>query len=95
MPLYRPGAVIHKKVNRPARNLRIPGTAEPAELIDVSISLIGTTLPFTVNKNAECSSGFDGIFAEFPDADVVIAETRGLCTYYAEKGGLMIGFEVN
>ena len=37
----------------------------------------------------------DMTLAEFPDADVVVAETRGLCSYYAEKGGLIIGFEVN
>lgn len=37
----------------------------------------------------------DMTLAEFPDAEVVVAKTRGLCTYYAEKGGLMIGFEVN
>ena len=30
----------------------------------------------------------------FPDADVVIAETRGLCSFYAEAGGLMVGFEI-
>lgn len=37
----------------------------------------------------------DATLAEFPDAEVVVAKTRGLCTFYAEKGGLMIGFEVN
>lgn len=35
------------------------------------------------------------ICAEFPTADVQLALTRGLCTFYAEKGGLIIGFEVN
>lgn len=30
-----------------------------------------------------------------PGADVQIAECRGLCSYYAEKGGLLIGFEKN
>ena len=34
------------------------------------------------------------VLEEFPEADIVIAEARGLCTYYAEIGGLMIGFEV-
>lgn len=33
------------------------------------------------------------ILATYPDADVRIAETRGLCSFYAEVGGLMIGFE--
>ncbi len=32
--------------------------------------------------------------AEYPNADVVVAPTRGLCTFYAEKGGLMISFEI-
>ncbi len=31
--------------------------------------------------------------AEFADADVRIAPTGALCSFYAEKGGLMIGFE--
>jgi len=34
------------------------------------------------------------VLADFPDAVVRIEPTRGLCSYYAEKGGLMIGFEV-
>ncbi len=35
------------------------------------------------------------ICAEFPKAKVIIDKTMGLCSFYAEKGGLMIGFEVN
>lgn len=33
------------------------------------------------------------IQAEFPDANVRIEKASGLCSFYAEKGGLMIGFE--
>lgn len=29
----------------------------------------------------------------FPLADVKIAATRGLCSFYAEKGGMLVGFE--
>lgn len=29
----------------------------------------------------------------FPQADVVIRKTRGLCSFYAEAGGLLVGFE--
>ena len=29
-----------------------------------------------------------------PSADVAIRECRGLCSYYAEKGGLLVGFEI-
>ena len=31
--------------------------------------------------------------AEFPNADVTVGETRGLCSFYAESGGVLIGFE--
>ena len=30
---------------------------------------------------------------EFPGANIRIGKTRGLCSYYAEKGGLMVGCE--
>lgn len=33
------------------------------------------------------------ILAEMPKVDVKIAACRGLCSYYAEKGGLLVGFE--
>lgn len=33
------------------------------------------------------------ILATYPTADVRVAETRALCSFYAEVGGLMIGFE--
>ena len=29
----------------------------------------------------------------YPGADIRIGKTRGLCSFYAEKGGLMAGFE--
>lgn len=34
------------------------------------------------------------VLAEFPDADIKIAPTGALCSFYAEKGGMMIGFEI-
>lgn len=33
------------------------------------------------------------ILEKYPTADVVLGPTRGLCSFYAEVGGLMIGFE--
>lgn len=33
------------------------------------------------------------ILAEFPSARVAIHECRGLCSFYAEMGGLLVGFE--
>lgn len=33
------------------------------------------------------------IKAKLPDVDIEISECRALCSYYAEKGGLLVGFE--
>ena len=33
------------------------------------------------------------VLEKYPNADIKIAETRGLCSFYAEVGGLMIGYE--
>ncbi|MBQ9048792.1 MAG: DegV family protein [Solobacterium sp.] len=33
------------------------------------------------------------ILKEFPEADVIIAPCTGLCSYYAEAGGILVGFE--
>lgn len=34
------------------------------------------------------------VIAEFKDANVLIEKTLGLCSFYAERGGLLIGFEI-
>lgn len=31
--------------------------------------------------------------AEYPDAQIVVGKNGGLCSFYAEKGGMIIGFE--
>lgn len=33
------------------------------------------------------------VLSKFPDADVEIHKFRGLCSFYAEKGGVLVGFE--
>ena len=33
------------------------------------------------------------LLAEFEGAQITIARTHGLCTFYAEKGGFLVGFE--
>ena len=35
------------------------------------------------------------LLTKFEDADIVIGNTYGLCSFYAERGGLMIGYEAN
>jgi DegV family protein with EDD domain len=34
----------------------------------------------------------DKILVEYPDAQVTIRPMRGLCSFYAEEGGIMVGF---
>lgn len=33
------------------------------------------------------------IRAQYPNAEITIGETGGLCSFYAEKGGMILGFE--
>ena len=33
------------------------------------------------------------ITADYPDVDIEITPTTGLCSFYAEQGGIMVGFE--
>ena len=35
----------------------------------------------------------DMILSAFPSSDIIIGECRALCSYYAERGGLLVGFE--
>ena len=35
----------------------------------------------------------EAILKNYPEADIRFGKTYGLCSFYAEKGGLMIGFE--
>lgn len=33
------------------------------------------------------------ILSVFPSADIIIGENHGLCSFYAERGGVLVGFE--
>lgn len=44
------------------------------------------------NRNA-AEQVRDILLNEFPNAKIKLGNTKGLCSFYAEKGGLMIGFE--
>jgi len=35
----------------------------------------------------------DAVLADFPEAKIEISETRALCSFYAELGGVLIGYE--
>ena len=43
-------------------------------------------------KDAETLKGY--ITEKFPDADVIIDTCKGLCSYYAERNGYIVGYEV-
>ena len=34
------------------------------------------------------------ILEKFPKAEIDIASAGGLCSFYAEQGGLLVGFEI-
>ena len=45
-------------------------------------------------ENEEAAEKLKNIILEnYPDAKIDISVTRGLCSFYAERGGLLIGFE--
>lgn len=45
-------------------------------------------------ENPSAAESLRGKLLEaFPHADVRLGQTRGLCSFYAERGGLMIGYE--
>ena len=44
--------------------------------------------------NTELADTFaNKVREQFPEADINIVPTSGLCSFYAEKGGLMVGYE--
>ncbi len=46
-----------------------------------------------VGNEAAAQTLRDKLLACYPDADVEAYSARGLCSFYAEQGGLLIGFE--
>lgn len=43
-------------------------------------------------NEADANTLKEKILEKFPDTDIKIRPMRGLCSFYAEKGGLMVGF---
>ncbi len=45
--------------------------------------------------NAQLAKQLRGrLLTLFPNAEITVEECRGLCSFYAEKGGMLVGFEV-
>lgn len=54
----------------------------------------GGKVRLTHVENPALADSFAGqLLAAWPDADVQIAASTGLCSYYAESGAIMVGFE--
>lgn len=45
-------------------------------------------------ENEEAAQALQNLITEaYPEANVIISTTHGLCSFYAERGGLLVGFE--
>lgn len=53
----------------------------------------GKVLIHNCQNEAAANSLKEQLLAVYPGANIRIGKTRGLCSFYAEKGGLMVGFE--
>lgn len=46
-------------------------------------------------KNGKiCQQLTDTIKEKFPQADILYQETSGLCSFYAEEDGVLMGYEI-
>ena len=55
---------------------------------------IDTKIDNLKTESEEKSALKDALLAEFTGAEIYIEPTYGLCSFYAEQGGLIIGFEI-
>lgn len=72
-----------KAISTLVKNMKAKGYAGGKVVIDHCFN-------FTAAKTLK-----NALLAEFTDANIRIFETKGLCSFYAEKGGLMVGFDRN
>ena len=55
----------------------------------------GGKLRISYNENEKGARTLcDAVLAKYPEADVEIYPARALCSFYAERGGILLGFEV-
>ena len=55
----------------------------------------GGKLRVSHNENEKFARALcDAVKAKFPTADIELYPARGLCSFYAERGGVILGFEV-
>ena len=89
---------IHAPVHLPAirtDNLSTLGITTPrSSLQAVNLGCKGGSVRIGHCQNEALALALcDDIRRRFPGADVKCYPLRGLCSYYAERGGIMLGFE--
>ena len=74
------------------------GSSKAADMLwqhTKSLGYNGGKIRISHCQNKDFANTFaEKISAEFPDAQIFTEECRALCSFYAEKGGLLVGFEV-
>lgn len=55
----------------------------------------GTIRICHIENEAHATNMLNAIKAEYPNVDAMIYPARGICTYYGEKGGIIIGCDCN
>lgn len=59
-----------------------------------SIGYCGGKVRIAHCQNSEAAAQLKSLLKElYPDGDILIDDCKGLCSYYAEIGGLLVGFE--
>lgn len=62
----------------------------------MSMGYAGGKVRISHCHNLRCAEDLkSAILTRFPGSDINIYSTRGLCSFYAEEGGLLVGFETN
>ncbi len=80
-------ALLHKCRNQPSAMKKILSSMKEMGYKGGKVAI-----SHTLNLDG-ANELFSMILREFPNAKVSICENRGLCSYYAEQGGIIIGFE--
>ena len=60
---------------------------------DIYLPLNTGQVPFYYSNKCNSYSNTSGCKTNYEESNIKIYPTRGLCSYYAEKGGLLVGFE--
>ena len=67
---------------------------ETPEAQNVGVAQVGETTYSTIEEAVKAAAGNEIVLlADYPEAVVEIGRTKGLCSFYAERGGMLVGLE--